>query len=169
VPERPALLRRLPRLRGAPPYAPILSPENRTAFEDLEPDFRFLDDDLVPEFRRYDEAALADQNRFRRQQLLLIFGGAATTVLGSLHASLGGGWRWLAAAEAVAALFLVGVVRVVQRTQAQRRYLENRLLAERLRAEFFRFVGRVGAYADEAHREQELKRRVAELTARGEA
>lgn len=169
MPKPPALLRRLPRLYGSVPSHPIVSPENRSAFPDLEPDFAFLDERLVPEFRRYDEAALAGQNRFRRQQLMLILGGAATTVLGSLHASLGASWDWAAFAEAGVAGLLVVVVLTAQRTQAQRRYLENRLRAEQLRAEFFRFVGRVGAYSDAATRKEALTSRVRELTRGGEA
>ena len=167
MPKRPALLRRLPRLYGNVPSQPIVQPESRKSFADLEPDFSFLDEHLVPEFRRYDEEALAAQNRFRRQQLALILGGTSTTVLGSLHASLGPAWTWAAFTEAVVAGLLVVVVLVAQRAQAQRQYLESRLRAERLRAEFFRFVGRVGAYADEARREETLKRRVHELRTGG--
>jgi hypothetical protein len=92
-------------------------------------------------------------------------GGASTTILGSLHASLGSGWRWAAFAEAIVAGLLVTVVLIAQSKHAQRRYLESRLRAEKLRGEFFRFVARVGTYSDDTLRGDELKRRVAELTA----
>jgi hypothetical protein len=169
MPKRPALLRRLPRLFGTVSSDPIVQPAHREEFSDLEPDFAFLDEHLAPAFERHDQEALRAQNRFRRQQLTLILGGASTTVLGSLHASLGSGWRWAAFAEAIVAGLLVIVVLIAQRTHAQRRYLENRLRAEKLRGEFFLFVARVGTYSDDATRGDVLEERVAELTAEDDA
>ena len=169
MPTRPALIRRLPRLFGTVSSAPIVGRERRAAFSDLETDFALLDKVLVPEFERHDKDALRAQNSFRRQQLALILGGASTTILGSLHASLGPRWDWAAFAEAAVAGILVAVVFFAQRTQAQRRYLENRLLAERLRAEFFRFVGRVGPYANDARRGDALRNEVRRLKAEGGA
>jgi hypothetical protein len=165
MPRRPALLRRLPRLFGTPPSRPIVEPEDRRYYEDLEPDLTFLDEQLVPSFERYDKAALRAQNRFRRQQLALILGGALTTILGSLHASLGKGSRWIVLAEAIVAGFLFVAVLVAQRNHEQQKYLESRLRAERLRAEYFRFVVRAGAYADESRRKGALEQRIGELTA----
>lgn len=164
MPERPALLRRLPRLRGPKPSGPILDEDARAEFDEFAPDFSFLDEALVPEFSAYDNAALAAQNRFRLEQLTVIVGGAATTVLGSLHAALGDEWNWIAFVEAGLAFVLGVVVLLSQRAQSQRRYLDNRLRAERLRAEFFRFVARAGAYSDDANRQQALRMRVAEVT-----
>ena len=162
MPRRPALVRRLPPLFRNPSSDPILKPEVRTAFPELEDEFRFLDEHLVPRFTELDEAALAGQRSFRLQQLALIAGGAASATLGGLRASVG--WTWAALAEAVVAGLLVVVVLVTQRSSAQRRYLSTRLHAEKLRGEYFRFVVRTGDYADETERRGALKRRVAELT-----
>lgn len=165
MPKRPALLRRLPRLFGTVPSRPIVAAEDRAQYSDLETEFAFLDEHLVPKFEQHDKAALRGQNSFRRQQLTLILGGASTTILGSLHASLGSGWKWAAFAEAILAGVLVMVVLIAQSKHAQRRYLESRLRAEKLRGEFFRYIARVGSYSDDALRGDELRRRVAELTA----
>ncbi len=64
---------------------------------------------------------------------------------------------------------LLGAATTAARTfHYQARYLNARLAAERLRSEYFLFLGHLGEYANEQERVQKLIQRVAEIKARGE-
>lgn len=118
----------------------------------------------MPHFRELDAEALRVQNQFRLDQITLIFGGTLATVLGALHASLGTAAAvWAGIIESVVAAVLSAVALRMQGTHAQQRYFSDRLKAERLRTEYFLFLGRVGTYADEAERLPCLSRRVADI------
>lgn len=163
---RPTFLARLPRLRWRPgEREPLVRPDVRTAAPELEPDFEILDAELVPTFHELDEGALRAQNDFRLGQVLVILGGALATALGAVQAALGGGVTEIGVAEAIVAGILAAVVAYVRGRQAQRAYFTGRLKAERLRGEYFFFLGRVAPYAveDGAERRRILRRRVAEI------
>jgi hypothetical protein len=112
----------------------------------LGPDFEILERELMPDFFEQDEAALRAENTFHLGQLFVILGGAAATALGAVQAALGGGVTSIGIAEALVAGALAGAVSYVRGRDAQRDYLTSRLKAERLRGEYFLFLGRVRPY-----------------------
>ena len=160
--KRPALIRRVPRFRWHPPQPERLVKREIPAFEG---DVAVLERELVPRFRTLDEGSLRAQNAFRLGQLTLILGGAAATALGAVHAGLGGGVLALGVVEAVVTGILAGMVEYLRRRNLQREYFTNRLKAERLRAEYFLFLGRIGSYAaaDDDERGRRLRRRLNEI------
>ena len=163
---KPTFLARLPRLRWRPgDRYPLVGPELRAAAPALEPDFDVLDAELLPVFHALDEAALRSQNDFRLGQLLIILGGAAATALGAVQAALGGGVTEIGVAEALVAGALAAVAAYVRGRQAQREYFTVRLKAERLRGEYFCFLGRIKPYDvdDAKERRDVLHRQVVQI------
>jgi hypothetical protein len=160
-----ALFKRLPSLRWSPPRDQNVIPaEAQTQSPTFSGDFKTLEDELMPHFRELDAEALRVQNQFRLNQVTLIFGGALATILGALHASLGAGPAvWAGIIESVLAAVLSAVALRLQGTHAQERYFSDRLKAEKLRTEYFLFLGRLGTYADEQERLPRLIRRVADI------
>jgi hypothetical protein len=159
------LFKRLPSLRWSPPRDQQIVPaEAQTQSAAFSDDFKTLEDELMPHFRELDAEALRVQNQFRLDQVTLIFGGALATILGAVHASLGGAAAvWAGISESVLAAVLSAVALRLQGTHAQERYFSDRLKAEKLRTEYFLFLGRVGTYADEQERLPCLVRRVADI------
>src|SRR6059058_334752 len=124
-----ALFKRLPALRWLPPrdnqIIPADAQAQHAAFAD---DFKTLENELIPHFRELDAEALRLQNQFRRDQVMLIFGGACATILGALQASLGPAPAvWTGIIESVLAAALSAVALRAQVTHAQERYFTGRL------------------------------------------
>lgn len=159
--EGPALFRRVPKLR-APTSYPVLPPgvEEKDEFKILSPDIDFLRSNLFGEFEKLDNAALERQHGFRLGQFLMILGGLIATVLGSIQAALHSHWAGIAEAGLVAAL--VVLFQINGDLNLKQDYLDQRLKAERLRAECFFFLARVGGYSElnEAKSRDLLERRV---------
>jgi hypothetical protein len=147
--------------------SPLVSDELRAASPALAGDFDVLDRELLPDFYELDEDALRAQNTFRLGQLLVIVGGAAATALGTVQAALGGGIVEIGIAEALLAGTLAAAVAYVRGRQAQREYFTTRLKAERLRGEYFLFLGRVPPYDldEEAERLRRLREQVRTIEA----
>src|SRR4051812_18193579 len=85
--RRPALLARFPSLRR--PRArnrSVLDPSVVAEYPHLAPDIELAEQIVGPEFVTSDRAALVHQNRYRRQQVLIILGAAVLTGLGGLQA-----------------------------------------------------------------------------------
>ena len=160
-----ALFKRLPKLRWSPSRdAEIVPAETQAKHPSLAADFKILEVELIPHFREKDASALRVQNQFRRDQVILIFGGALATILGALHVSFGTGPAvWIGACESVLAAVLSAVALREKASRAQERYFTDRLKAETLRGEYFLFLGGVGDYARENDRLQHLIRRIAEI------
>lgn len=160
-----ALFKRLPSLRwSAPRDEQIVPAEAQTQSPAFTGDFKTLEDELMPHFRELDTEALRVQNHFRLQQVVLIFGGACATILGAVQANLGAGPAvWAGIIESVLAAVLAAMALRAQTTHAQERYFTDRLKAEKLRAEYFLFLGRVGIYGDAEDRLPNLIRRVADI------
>jgi hypothetical protein len=160
------LFKRLPKVPWPPPQnEDILKPDVQAKHPELAEDFKSLEAELLPHFRQLNDDALRCQNEFRLDQVILIFGGALATILGVLHASLGHSLAaWAGVVEAVLAAMLSAVALRARTTGAQQRYFTWRLQAEKMRAEYFLFLGGVGIYAgDEFQRKSNLIRRVAEI------
>jgi hypothetical protein len=157
------LFRRLPRLVWSPQNEEIVPADVQARHPALAKDFETLDGELLPHFRELNADALRYQNEFRLDQLMLILGGTLATVLGVLHASLPRVATWAGIVEAVLAAALSAVALRARTSGAQQRYFTWRLKAEKMRAEYFLFLGCVGLYADEKTRLPNLIRRVADL------
>lgn len=154
---RPAALRRLPRLRWHdPPSSAPVGPADADRFPALADDLQVLSEELEPVFVDFDRRALREQNRFRRQQVLLFAGSLTTTVLGAVQAALGG-TAWPGWLVAVTGGFMTALTFVARHRSSHLRYLETRLQAEQLRGLFFRYLGRMGPFAgDDARRRNAL-------------
>jgi len=158
----PALLRRVPTPRAATSYA--LLPDEIEETDDYRPlasDIKVLRTELFEEFKTLDIAALKRQNGFRLGQFLMIIGGLIATLLGSLQAALPH-THWPGIAEAVLVLALALLFLANGQLKFKQDYLDQRLKAERLRAECFFFLARVGGYSalDEAGSRNLLEKRV---------
>jgi hypothetical protein len=143
--KRPALFARVPKLR-APSSLPLLPAEIAKEFPELSSDIGVLADELFKDFEKLDVAALGSQNGFRRAQFLLIVGGLVATLLGAIQAALPkAGWAGLIEVCVVTALVLL--VGLTGQLNFKQEYLDQRLQAERLRAECFFFLARAGGYS----------------------
>ena len=159
-----ALFKRRPIIFWKPKTDEQIVPlDARNGRPDLEKDFEILEQRLMDNFRRLDNEALHSQNQFRWQQIILIFGGMMTGTLGAIQAAMSETARWPGAAEGIIATLLTAVAFVAQKTESQKKYFSTRLKAEMLRGEYFLFLGRLGAYKDDASRVQNLIRRVVEI------
>jgi Protein of unknown function (DUF4231) len=168
--KRPALVERFPKPFWWNPSPdepwdgdwPVLPEKADERFPELITDFEIWREKLERPFRRLDHEAQLLQNRFWRQQVTLIAGGLAATTLGAWQAASGGGNKGIAAGQAVLAGLLTGLTALVRGRRAQQRYLTARLKAERIKSEFFLFLGRVGGYLDD-DREERLWRQVEDI------
>jgi Protein of unknown function (DUF4231) len=159
------LFKRLPMLRWRPKEGEQIVPrEAQATYPALAEDFAFLERELLLPSRELDNEALSAQNQFRLEQVALILGGTLATVLGAVQASLPNA-AWPGIVEAVLAAGLTAAAFRAQVLRAQERYFTNRLKAEMLRGEYFLFLGRIGPYAEDRERLQQLIRRVAEVKA----
>jgi hypothetical protein len=159
-----AALRDRPRLRRrAATRYPLVSDEVRAAHPAFAEDFAILDDVLLPQFYELDEEALRAQNAFRLGQVFPMLGGAVATALGAVQVALGGGVVEVGIAEAIVASLLASVAAYVRGQSAQREYFDTRLKAERLRGEYFRFLGGLAPYdvADSGERREVLRMQIA--------
>ena len=159
------LFKRLPKLFGQlksdETIVPLAMQASASAFGE---DFAILERVLMPHFHNADNAAMRAQNQFRGAQVLLIFGGMLATILGAVQVALGD-VAWPGALETVLALALAMIAQRARYQKAQEHYLSSRLKAETLRSEYFLFLGRVGRYADDQLRVQQLGDRVARIQA----
>jgi hypothetical protein len=134
--------------------------EDRAAVPLLDGEIAYLDAQLVPRFRLVDHDALVAQHRFRLGSVVLIFGSATAAALGAVQAALGGGELGIGIAEGIVGAVVAGTVVYVRGRRFQQTYLNKRLVAERLKSQYYLYLARSGAYAveDDAQRVRLLKR-----------
>jgi Protein of unknown function (DUF4231) len=160
--KSPALFRRVPIPVATTSYA--LLPDEIEEMDEYKPlasDIAALRAELFEDFKTLDVAALRRQNGFRLGQFLMIIGGLIATLLGAVQAALPDShWPGIAEAGLVLALALLFLANGQLRFKQD--YLDQRLKAERLRAECFFFLARVGGYSalDDAGSRDLLKKRV---------
>jgi Protein of unknown function (DUF4231) len=145
----------------------LVKPENRNTYSAFTDDFKTLDNELLPFFRDFDNEALRSQNAYRGMYVILILGGALVTILGITQIAFID-TSWIGIVGSAVALVLGVVTTMSNRFNNQKRYLNSRLAAERLRSEYFLFLGRFDTYASDQDRIQNLKKRVADIKAKGE-
>jgi hypothetical protein len=125
---------------------PIIPDKGRAQYPELARDFALLDQEVTPVFTGYDLAALRDQNRYRRQQVLILLGTALVAGLGGLQAVFPA-LRWPGVLLAVLGAALAATTRLARETESQTEYLDARVKAERLRALYFVYLSATGPYA----------------------
>jgi hypothetical protein len=158
----PALIRRVPIPGPAESWLPLPDGiEETDEYKPLASDITILRTELFKEFEKLDIAALRRQNGFRLGQFLMIIGGLIATLLGALQAALPDS-HWPGIAEAGLVLGLALLFLANGQLNLKQDYLDQRLKAERLRAECFFFLARVGGYSalDDAGSRDLLKQRV---------
>lgn len=162
------LFRRFPKLHPLPQEEQFLiPPAERSKYTAFADDFETLERELMPQFRELDNEALLRQNWHRWMYVILIFGGTLVTILGIVqlaYMNIAG----IGIAGAIVAALLGVATSASQAFHHQERYLNARLAAERLRSEYFLFLGHVDPYADEQDRVQKLIQRVLDFKVKGE-
>jgi len=144
----PTLLRRFPRLRPPMTSAPVLPPEARSNWPALVADFDVLDAEVAPAFQKFDRIALAEQNRYRLEQMLVAIGSALMIGLGGLQA-VESQARWPGIVLGALGIVLAGTSRWSAEQSPLTQYLDARVKAERLRSLHFQYLGRIGRYTNE--------------------
>jgi hypothetical protein len=126
-----------------------VSTEAKKRYPDLAAEIDDLERLLVPAFTELDIAALHAQDRFRRNQMLLIAGALVVTLLGGVQAAFGAtkALPWVVVTQAALSAGLGGFASYVTKSNMQARYAEARLKAEALRREYFLYLGHAGPYA----------------------
>lgn len=141
----------------------------------LSEDFRFLEQRLMPHFRSVSNSVAAYRSRLLAWHSVVIALVAISTVLagGIFAIFLGNGVgqfgvsssvAWVAFAAGTLAAGACASLLSRQYQGIAEDYDDCRLIAERLEAEYFLFLGRVGEYADSRQRRASLERRVAAIT-----
>jgi hypothetical protein len=141
------LLARFPKLRVPATSWPAIPPDKRASYPELAADFVVLDREVAPAFTQFDMKALRDQNRYRRQQVLVVLGSALVTGLGGVQAVFPG-QRWPGVLLALLGVALAGSTRVAKEQASQADYLDARVKAERLRGLHFQYLSRLQPYAE---------------------
>jgi hypothetical protein len=130
--DAPAVLRRLP-IVNTPVASPIVPRDARAQFPGLSDDLDFLEEWLVPCFTQCDLRAQREQNRHRREQLLLVGAGSLGAVLGALQAAFAD-VKWPGLLLTLVAVLSAVFAQRVQHGQSLSVYLDERARAERLRS-----------------------------------
>jgi hypothetical protein len=142
-----ALLARFPRLRSRSESSPPVVPTDvAEQYPVLADDIDQLNRVVAPDFTAYDRKAIREQNRYRRQQVLIVCGSALLTALGGVQALLPD-HRWPGLLLIIAGVVLASSSRWAKERASLNAYLDARVRAERLRALHFRYLARVGPYA----------------------
>jgi hypothetical protein len=134
--------------------------EDRAAAPLLAAEVTALDEMIAPRFRKLDVESLRAQHLFRFGIVVLIVGSAAATALGSVQAALGGGQLGIGVAEGIVGAVVAGVLVYVRGRRFQQTYFTKRVVAERLKSQYYLFLARSGTYAvdDDKTRAQLLER-----------
>ena len=112
----------------------------------LADDIATLDRLVGPAFAASDREALLHQNRYRRQQVVILLGSAVLTGLGGLQAVYPD-TTWPGLSLALLGALLAVLSNAVNELNALERFMTERVKAERLRSTYFRFLSRTGRYA----------------------
>lgn len=144
--RRLALFRRFPSARDRIRSQPLTPAATAQHYPALADDLAVLDQVVGPAFAQADTASLRAQNRYRRQQVALIFGSALLVGLSALQAVFPD-QRWPGVLVVVLGLALTFVGQLVGERRQIEVFFDERLKAERLRSTYFRYLSRTGRYA----------------------
>jgi hypothetical protein len=132
-------------------------------YPELADDISAVDQVVTPAFHDADLSALRHQNRYRRQQVVIIVGSALLTGLGGLQAVFPGE-KWPGLLLALLGALLAVLSNAVNELSALENFMTERVKAERLRSACFRFLSGTGRYAG-ADRVSVLRRAVLSIRA----
>lgn len=141
------LRRRFPwRPRYEPePSQPLIKPCVADEHPAFEREFGAIRRILQKPYARFDREALREQYRYRFNQTWLIVFGLLATAAGGLQ-SVEDLAEPMGIAEALLGVVLLALATQLRRRGAQRRYVQARLAAERLRGEAFLYLMGAGPY-----------------------
>ncbi len=133
----------------------------------LAPGIQAAERIVEPAFERADKAAIRFQKLHRWGHLIVILGAVVAVWLGveaatraaPAEAAEGGGTSIWSNIQAVLTGLLGALTLVARRLRWHEKWLGERAVAETLRGEVFRFVGRVGPYANAPDPERALEAR----------
>ena len=163
-----ALFKRFPTFHPLPAREQhLVPPDERSSYPSLMPDFETLDTLLVPVFRELDNEALRQQNRYRWMYIVLIFGGTLATILGVVQLAFST-LSWPGFVGAIVAAILAVTTTISRTFKHHEHYLNARLATERLRGEYFLFLGHCPPYEKDQDRLQRLRQTVTEMQIEGE-
>ena len=142
--------------------------DSSTEYPMLAPDIQAAKHIVGPVFDRADRAALRFQKLHRWGHLIVILGAVVAVWLGveaatrapTGEAAEAGGTSLWSNIQAVLTGLLGAITLVARRLHWHEKWLGMRGVAETLRGEVFRFVGRVGPYARAPDPERALEVRV---------
>lgn len=167
-----ALFKRFPKIRYKPNDDPIIQLKDREPFDSsYGAEFTALENMLSERYHELDGKALQMQNQFRRQQVILVLGGATITILGAIQAASSQSMV-PGIFEAIIAGCLTIFTYYVRESKTQETYLDSRLKAEELRGECYLFLAQVWPYNEPSleKRKQLLDKRVDNIvTGKGNA
>lgn len=113
--------------------------EATSRYPTLAGDLATLQDTVIPLYRECDIEAAVEQNRHRRQQVILIVGGLLTSSFGAVQAALAHQvWPGIVVSSVAAAT--TAFASVGRQSGALDAYLASRLRAERLRSTYFNYL-----------------------------
>jgi hypothetical protein len=143
--KRPALLVRFPGIQRSVTSRPVLSRKAAADYPELAEDIAKADEIVAVAFAESDRAALVHQNRYRRQQVIILLGTALLSGLGGLQAVFPE-QRWPGLLLVALGLVLAFVGRAAGELGTFNTFLNERVKAERLRSAYFRYLSRTGRY-----------------------
>jgi hypothetical protein len=143
--RRPALLVRFPSWRPPQRSWPPITPDAVTDYPELADDISTVDQVVGSAFQEADLAAQRHQNRYRRQQVIILLGSALLSGLGGLQAVFPE-QRWPGLLLALVGALLAVLSSAVNDLKALDSFMTERVKAERLRSACFRFLSRTGLY-----------------------
>jgi len=143
--KRPTLLVRFPSIWKKPVSDPVLPPGVAEDYPTLADDIARLEEIVGEPFAESDRAALVHQNRFRRQQVIILLGTAVLSGLGGLQAVYPA-QRWPGLLLVALGLVLTAVATTARQLGTFESFLTERVKAERLRSAYFRYLSRTGRY-----------------------
>lgn len=181
-------VKRVPRMRGVdlywkrPPneteYQKMLDDEgfitpvfwkdnDLLAYPVIKQDLADLEEHLLPAFWEINQRAKYYQNSFYYYQWIFMFGSFATTVLGAattLAYTLDGEWeKTLTVVFGILTTILSGTLAAYgtlnEQTSPQKRWANNRRLAEELRTSYFKYLAHIAPF-DTPERVQEMRKAV---------
>ena len=145
--------------RRAPEILPVSAERDFPAFAT---EFRFLEKEILPSFRDASERAnrLAYWHRSSQAAILAVIGCAVVIGLTAFLGASTAPGLWLVAVPSVAVAATASLTVIGNLRRWQERSTALHLTAERLRREYFLYLGRLGEYADKDTRNDVLKNEI---------
>ncbi len=165
----PALWRRFPTMgRFRPNVGHVLPPNLEGEFPSLAGRIAFVRAAIEKEFDSAESRAQIAQNRFRRQQVAVIFGSLLTTVSATAQASFAT-VAWVGIVVAALSAATAAMTTVIRQKGGFSDYISERRKAERLRSLSFSYVCRSAPVEGDSDRPRHaLRVQVAEICHKGD-